>query len=361
VPRLRRADCATEGITRRRRGKGFEYRDSDGKAVRDPDVRARIDALAIPPAWEDVWICPFPNGHIQATGTDVAGRKQYRYHDDWRVRRDAAKFDSMLEFAAALPRLRRRVTKDLKLPGAERARVLACAARLLDRGSFRIGSEGYAAENESYGLATIRLDHVSLPNGAIRFDYSAKGGAQRVQSIVDDEAREVVALLKRRRGGGDELLAYKEGHRWRDVKSEEINDYLRAGTGGEHTAKDFRTWNATVFAAIALAAAGQAPRSTAARSRAKRHAIEEVAHKLGNTPAVCKASYIDPRIFDRYDGGLTIGGVFPQLATRGEWPAIHRSVEEATLDLLAGDAGAPGVERIKRPRQKRSARRRRAR
>jgi DNA topoisomerase I len=161
-------------------------------------------------------------------------------------------------------------------------------------------------------------------------------------------------MLKRRRGGGDELLAYKDGRRWRDVKSEEINDYLRAGTGGDHTAKDFRTWNATVYAATALAAAGQAPRSTAARSRAKRHAIEEVARQLGNTPAVCKASYIDPRVFDRYDGGLTIGGVFEGFAEKGEWTVIHRSMEKATLDLLAGDSGAPGVERIKRPRRKRA-------
>jgi DNA topoisomerase IB len=351
MPRLRRADCSTDGISRRRRGKGFEYRDADGKPIRDSETKARIAALAIPPAWEDVWICPLPNGHIQATGVDAAGRKQYRYHDKWRERRDMEKFESMLEFAAALPKLRRRVAKDLKLEGPERNRVLACAARLLDRGSFRIGSEGYAAENDSYGLATIRRDHVSLPPGAILFDYEAKGGAQRLQRIIDEEAREVVAMLKRRRGGGDELLAYKEGGRWRDVRSTAINDYLRAATGGEHTAKDFRTWNATVLAAVALAVAGDAPRSRTGRARVKRHAVEEVARHLGNTPAVCRSSYIDPRVFDRFDGGLTIGGVLPELARADEWPVIRRSVESATLDLLAGDAASPAVERIKRPRR----------
>ncbi len=352
MARLRRSDCSSPGLTRRRRGRGFEYRDGDGGLIDDPEVRTRIAALAIPPAWEEVWICPLPNGHIQATGIDAAGRKQYRYHDDWRVRRDAAKFDSMVAFAERLPKLRRRVVKDLAQNGAPRERILACAARLLDRGSFRIGSEGYAAENETYGLATIRREHVTLVPGGISFDYTAKGGQRHLQAITDDDAREVVALLKRRRGGGEELLAFKDGRRWRDVKSHDINEYLRAATGGDHSAKDFRTWNATVLAAMALAVAGNAGKSPTARKRAKKLAIDDVARHLGNTPAISRASYIDPRVFDRFDGGLTIGGVLPELAGDLEWPEIRRSVEEATLDLIAGHDSAAAVEFIGRERRR---------
>ena len=209
VPRLRRVDCSGPGISRRRRGTGFEYRDEAGELIRDPEIRDRIEALAIPPAWQDVWICPSPMGHIQATGTDAAGRKQYRYHDKWRERRDAEKFESMVAFAQALPALRARVARDLAATSSGRERVLACAARLLDAGFFRVGSEGYAEENETYGLATIRRSHVTLDGGAIASTTRPRAAARRVQRIVDAEAIAVVTALKRRRGGGDELLAYK--------------------------------------------------------------------------------------------------------------------------------------------------------
>src|SRR3954471_7013468 len=200
MPRLRRADCSSAGIQRRRRGKGFEYIDQDGTRLTDEETLERIRSLAIPPAWEDVWICPFPMGHIQATGIDARGRKQYRYHDKWRERRDQQKFDEMIEFARALPGMRRRVTEDLAREGMTRERVLACAVRLLDRGFFRVGGEDYAAENESYGLATIHKRHVKLLRGGVlRFDYPAKSGQRRIQSIVDPEVFEVVAALKRRR------------------------------------------------------------------------------------------------------------------------------------------------------------------
>jgi DNA topoisomerase I len=347
MARLRRIDCGDSGFRRRRHGRGFVYLDHDGERIDDPDTLERIKALAIPPAWEDVWICPLPNGHIQATGTDAAGRKQYRYHDDWRIRRDADKFDSMVHFAEELPAVREQVERDLTLADMPRERALACAVRLLDRGSFRIGSEDYAEENETYGLATMRKRHVTVADDVVVFDYPAKGGRARRQRVIDGQAAKAVDLLLRRRGGGDELLAYKDGRRWHDVRSADINAYLKQASGDDFSAKDFRTWNATVLAAIALAVSGPvAGASRTARKRAIRRAVEEVAHHLGNTPAVCRASYIDPRVFDRFDGGLTIGGVLPELAADAEgWPAVQRVVEEAVLDLIAADESSGAVER----------------
>jgi DNA topoisomerase IB len=349
VTRLRRVDCSTPGIRRRRRGKGFEYIDDDGRRITEPSVRERIRELAIPPAWEDVWICPYPMGHIQATGTDAAGRKQYRYHDRWRERRDREKFESMEDFARALPRFRRRVKKDLGLDGMPRERALACAARLLDRGFFRIGSEDYAEENDTYGIATMQKRHVTVDGDVVRFDYEAKGGQRRLQSFGDPRVAEVVRELKTRRGGGDELLAWKNGRRWVDVKSRDINAYVKEAAGREFSAKDFRTWSATVLAAVALSVSGMAATgSNTARKRAKTRAIKETARYLGNTPAVARSSYIDPRIFDRFDGGLTIGGVLPELAEdTGAWPDVQGRVEEAVLDLLAGDRDSAGVARAK--------------
>ena len=312
MARLRRVDCSGPGITRRRRGRGFEYRDEAGCRVADAEVLQRIHELAIPPAWDDVWVCPYPNGHLQATGIDAAGRKQYRYHDDWRARRDQEKFDAMLEFAATLPRMRRRVRRDLRADDMTRARVLACAARLLDLGFFRIGGEDYAEENDSYGLATLLKRHVRLESESIVFDYKAKSGKRRVQAITDPAVREVLAALKRRRGGGSELLAYREGRRWVDVRSDDVNEYVKATTAEGHSAKDFRTWNATVLAAVALARR-ELPGTKAARNRAIRAAIESVAAFLGNTPAVCRASYIDPRVIDRYQSGWTIAPALERL------------------------------------------------
>jgi DNA topoisomerase I len=329
--RLRRSDCSTPGLRRRRRGRGFEYLDADGARVDDPETLARINALAIPPAWTDVWICPDPRGHLQATGVDAAGRKQYRYHDAWRARRDRQKFEEMLEFARALPRLRRRVARDLRAVqdgGVTRERVLACAARLLDRGFFRIGSESYAEGNGSYGLATIRKEHVRLNGDDIVFDYPAKSGRRRVQAVADPDVREVVAALKRRRGGADALLAYREGRRWVDVRSDDINEYLKASARLDTvSAKDFRTWNGTVLAAVALARREGPVSSKTARKRAITAAVREVAVFLGNTPAVARSSYIDPRVFDRFLSGWTIA------------PAHERgrtAIEKAVLDLISG-------------------------
>src|SRR4051812_49222020 len=240
VPRLRRSDCCGPGIRRIRRGRGFSFEDDQGTRITDAATIERIRALAIPPAWENVWICPLPNGHIQAVGTDARARKQYRYHDDWRRRRDREKFDAMLEFARSLPRLRTRAARQLRGRDPSRERVLAGAVRLLDRGFFRIGGESYAEENGTFGLATMRRRHVRLePGHLLVFDYRAKGGKQRLQSIVDPEVYRLIADLKSRRGGSDELLAYRNGRGWKDVRSSDINEHVKALAGGDFSAKDF--------------------------------------------------------------------------------------------------------------------------
>ena len=328
--RLRRADTGGPGILRKRHGRGFTYVDADGERVADTEVLARINDLVIPPAWEEVWICPYPGGHIQATGVDARGRKQYLYHRRWRERRDQEKFDEMLDFARALPRMRKRVERDLEnADGLGKERVLAAAVRLLDRGFFRIGSEDYAVENETYGLATMRKSHVSLANGFVVFDYPAKHGKQHVRRVVDPEVADVVQALKRRRGGTEELLAYKDGRRWVDVKSADINAYVKAATGQDFSAKDFRTWGATVLAAVGLAVS-PARGTKHARKRAVTRVIKEVAHHLGNTPAVARASYIDPRVIDRYLDGYTIRlDVIDEEGT-----AIQGRIEQAVIELI---------------------------
>jgi DNA topoisomerase I len=349
--RLRRADCSGPGITRKRAGRGFAYFDEDGERVTEPEVLERIRELTLPPAWGEVWICPSPDGHLQATGVDAAGRKQYRYHDAWRTRRDAEKFEDMCRFARALPRLRRQVERDLHATDAlNRERVLACAVRLLDRGFFRIGTEQYTVTNESYGLATMRKEHVTIePDGTMVFDYPAKSGKHRVQAVVDPLAAEIVGKLKRRRGGGPELLAYQQGRRWADVRSPDINAYLKESTGGDFSAKDFRTWSATVLAAVGLAVSGPAHGSKTSRNRAITRAIRETAHYLGNTPAVCRASYIDPRIFDAFRSGLVIDREVLDAALDaepGELPIHHAEIERAVLDLVDEREAAPGVEKV---------------
>jgi DNA topoisomerase IB len=335
MARLRRVDCAGPGIARRRRGRGFEYLDARGRRVEDEEVLARIGELAVPPAWREVWICPHPRGHLQATGIDAAGRKQYLYHSDWRAHRDRRKFERMLEFARAMPVLRAAVAEHLEEDELTRERVLACAVRLLDRGLFRIGGEGYAEQNETYGLATLLKRHVKLERGGrVRFDYLSKGGQRRVQAVVDQDVYQVIEPLKRRRGGGPELLAYRSGRRWTDVRSVDVNDYIRGVTGGEFTAKDFRTWNATVLAAAALAATPPA-RSAAARKRAVAEAVRRVAEQLGNTPTVSRNSYIDPRVLDRYAAGRVIpaADLAEELAALAD-PLAQEKVERAVLELL---------------------------
>ncbi len=336
--RLRRSDTTEPGIRRRRRGKGFEYLNPDGTKVDDAEVLGRINELVIPPAWEDVWISPYPGGHIQATGIDARGRKQYLYHPRRRARRDQEKFDDMLRFSRALPPLRQEVERDLAGPELSREQVLACAVRLLDVGFFRIGSEDYAVTNETYGLATMLKSHVQLlEDGALLFDYPAKHGKRRVQSVVDEEVYAIVKRLKARRGGLAELLAFRSGRRWVDVRSPDINQYLKDRSGLEISAKDFRTWNATVLAAKALVVSGLRHGTKTGRKRAVVRAIKEVAHYLGNTPAVARASYIDPRVFDRFNDGLTIDL---------ELIGTPEQVEPAVLDLIADDDASDRVAEI---------------
>lgn len=336
--RLRRSSIEMPGITRRRRGTSFSYEDAAGKAVRDEETLERIRSLAIPPAWEEIWICADPAGHIQAAGTDAAGRRQYLYHPDWRVRRDAEKFDRMLAFARVLPRMRERVARDLSLGGMPKDKALACAVRLLDQGFFRVGSESYAKQNGSFGLATLRKEHVRVRQDRIVFDFKAKSSVRRVQTVHDPTVAPLVRTMKLRRSGGRELLAYREGRRWRDVRSSDINEYIRGAAGGEYTTKDFRTWHGTVLAAVFLATGEMDANGPASRKRIVSSSIREVAGYLGNTPAVARASYVDPRVVDRFEEGVTIAATLEQLPVDDPTDAIFREgVEAAVLDLLQED------------------------
>jgi DNA topoisomerase-1 len=344
APRLKKVDCTGPGLRRVKRGRGFSILDADGERVDDPDVLTRVNELVIPPAWQEVWICPYPGGHIQATGVDQRGRKQYLYHQRWRARRDAQKFDDMVTFARTLPALRERVAGDLGRGDYSADHVLALAVRLLDRGFFRIGSEDYAVTNETYGLATMKKRHVRVRDGVLYFDYPAKHGKRRVQAVIDPDVGGDICHLKKRRGGGDELLAYKRSPRgaWIDVKSPDINTWLKDATGEDVSAKDFRTWGATVLAAVGLAVS-PVPDTKTARKRAVARVVKEVAYYLGNTPAVARASYIDPRTFERYADGITIAGAIPELAQGDDGTAIQGRVEGAVLELLTGE-DTPAME-----------------
>jgi DNA topoisomerase IB len=332
VTRLRRVSCSDPGIRRVRRGKGFSYEDDQGRPIEDPPTLERIRGLAIPPAWADVWICAHERGHLQAVGTDGAGRRQYLYHSAWRTRRDVEKFRRVERFAERLPRLRRRVARDLRRSGMPRERALATAIRLLDQGSFRIGSEDYAARNGSFGLATLRRSHVEIQGDVALFDYEAKGGVRRIHAVEDSLVLEPLRWLVNRNGGSRELLAYREDGRWRDIRSSDINGYLKTIAGEEYSAKDFRTWHATVQAAIVVAGAA---RDGASVRRTISATVRCVAEHLGNTPAVCRASYIDPRVFDRFREGLTIHPRWASARTFG--PRSQARVEREVLALLADE------------------------
>ena len=330
--RLRRSDCHGEGIERRRAGSGFGYRDADGERVSEEETLERIRELAIPPAWREVWICPDPLGHLQATGIDAAGRKQYLYHQRWRRRQAERKFETAREFATVLPRLRRAVTADLRRQGMPRERALACAVRLLDLGFFRVGGEVYAEENESFGLATVRREHVSVSKGEVVFDFPAKSGQRRVQSIRDPAAVRAIETMRRRRGGPEDLLAWRDGREWRDLRSADVNEYIQGKIGGEFSAKDFRTWHGTVLAAVGLAGEPD-PSSETAAKRSVKAAIGRVAEALGNTPAVCRRSYVDPRVIERFRDGETIS---PKASLGGRLSAKARArLEREVRQLIA--------------------------
>lgn len=321
------------GWTRRRAGKGFVYLDADGRRLAGEDVE-RCKKLVIPPAWQEVWICPVPNGHIQAVGTDDAGRRQYLYHEQWRIKRDKSKHDRVLTVAARLPAARRTVARHLQLDGMPYERALATAFRLLDLGFFRIGGEAYAEANNSFGLATILKEHVTVDGAEVIFDYVAKSGQERYVALADDLVRAAVRDLLRRRGGGPDLLAYRADGQWRDVTSTDINAYIKHVVGGEVSAKDFRTWHGTVIAAVALAQANEKARTESARRRAVSAAMKQVAGYLGNTPAVARKSYVDPRLIDLFADGVTIS---PALASTDQDLSdgvTHGKIERAVLNLL---------------------------
>lgn len=319
MPRIHRVDPNAPGLTRRRRGRGFVYLDRGGIPIADESVRRRIQGLAIPPAWEDVWICPDPWGHLQATGVDAAGRKQYRYHDDWRARRDREKHRRIERFGRALPVLRRGVGRDLARTGLPRERVLAGAIRILDLTALRVGGEQYAKQNGSFGLATLRREHVQVRCDRVALRFNGKSGKAHALLLRDERIARLVRDLAD--ADGDELLAWCDDDGWHDVRAADVNEYLRARIGEEFSAKDFRTWHATVLAASLLAAHGPS-----GRRRAVTTVIREVAEEIGNTPAVCRAAYVDPRVVDRFlDEGATI-------APHGR---SQRAVEEAVLTLLA--------------------------
>lgn len=300
--RLRRSDPSAAGWSRRRRGRGFVYLDSSGRQLSQRRTR-RVRDLAIPPAWTDVWICPWPNGHIQAVGRDSADRLQYLYHPAWRRRMDAAKYQHMLAFGAALPDARRRVARDLGLPGMPREKALAVGFRLLDLGAVRVGGEAYARQHGTVGIATIRREHVSTSKGRIvHLSFPAKGGRLHTIELRDAALASSVRELLARRSGGPELLAYREEDGWHDVRSSDVNAYIRDVTGCEATAKDFRTWHANVQF-LAFLCGGAAAETARQRACRRKDATRHVADLLGNTPAVARASYLDPRLGRMYQDG----------------------------------------------------------
>jgi DNA topoisomerase IB len=331
--RLRRSDLSAPGLTRRGRGSGFSYHRPDGSPADPADVE-RIRALAVPPAWRDVWICSWPNGHIQAVGTDDAGRRQYIYHQDWRRRRDEAKYDRVLELAPALPKFRRAVARQLAGPGWPRSRTLAVALRMLDHGVFRSGGEEYAETNGTYGVATLLREHVRVSREQIAFDYTAKGGSERSITLADRPLADAVAALKRVRSDSDRLLVYREAKTIRHADAADLNQRFKEMVGEEYSVKDLRTWNATVIAATALAGQPE-PASKRATRRAEMAVLRQVAEHLGNTPAVARKSYVDPRLFDLYENGVTIAPALRRLGSADlASDRVRQSVEQAVLEAL---------------------------
>jgi DNA topoisomerase-1 len=316
TPRLRRSNCSRPGITRRGYGKGFAYRHADGTKVQDGDELDRIRGLAIPPAWKDVWISPQPNGHIQATGVDGAGRRQYIYHPRWRELKDREKFDRVLDFGDTLPQARPAVTRLLRTEGATEEKACAAAFRLMDEAALRIGNEEYAQSNGSYGVTTLLVRHVRVDGRDVHLDFPGKSGHRWTLDLRDaDLAAALAPLLER--GPDETALAFRdEDGQWTGITSARLNDFVRDRCGPDFTAKDFRTWQGTVTAAMALAARADTRPSESARKKAVSAAMREVAEHLGNTPAIARSSYTDPRVIDRFLDGETIDAATYRAAER---------------------------------------------
>jgi DNA topoisomerase IB len=318
----------------------------DGAPLCDPGELNRINSLGIPPAWQRVWIASDPLGHLQATGVDNAGRTQYIYHELWKRQRDRAKYAHMEAFARALPSMRREVVATLRT-GTEldRETVLACALRLLDVGLFRIGSEVYEKEDGHLGLATLKKENVTVGAGEVVFAYVGKSGVRHVQPVSDPPAVTIVSALARRHDGGEHLLAYRAADAWHQVHAEQINGRLKRLVGDQFSAKNFRTWNGTVVAAAALAGRGRHATTQAARLRAISAAALTVSQVLGNTPAVARRSYIDPRVFDRYLSGWTVApDCEPTVVHSGADDPQREHLESAVLDLLHDNRRSVAIE-----------------
>ena len=325
--RLRRVSASMPGWARVRHGRGFRYLDESGTTLETVDID-RCKKLVIPPAWTDVWICPIENGHLQAVGTDDAGRRQYLYHPDWRTRRDAEKFVHMEQFARSL--IRHRLTARRDLGGElDLTTVSAAAFSLLDLGMFRIGSDRYTEENESYGLTTLEKEHVTRNGRGLTFSYTAKSGQEVEVTVRDDRVGALLDRLLRRRSGGDRLLAFKEGRRWRNLDADDVNAYVKDVLGDDFSAKDFRTWRGTVIAAHALAKSDAS--SKTARKRSVAEAMREVGDHLGNTATVARGSYVDPRVVDLFNDGITVAAGNRSIAPGAP---VSRTLERQVLRLL---------------------------
>jgi DNA topoisomerase-1 len=338
---LRYVSDEQPGYTRKRNGDGFIYLDTEGKQIRDEQRILRINRLAIPPAYTDVWVCPLPNGHLQATGRDARGRKQYRYHDHWRDVRDENKYEKMLLFAEALGKIRRRVKKDMALSGLPRNKVLATVVSLLETTFIRVGNEEYARENKSFGLTTMRNRHVDVKGSTVRFQFRGKSGKAHEREVDDPRVAKVVKNLTDL--PGQDLFQYvDEKGEVRTISSQDVNDYLREISGEDFTAKDFRTWAGTVMAAIALNEVGAFENKTQAKKNV-RDAIHAVARMLGNTPAICRKCYVHPIVLESYLSGAAIEG----LKKRAE-----ETLTESLDDLNSAEAAVLAFLRQKLARKK---------
>lgn len=331
--RLRRSVLNKPGIARKRRGKGFAYYGPDGEPLADPEAVQRIKDLVIPPAWKKVWISPHANGHIQAVGTDAAGRRQYLYHQSWQQERAEEKFDRVLELSKELPAWRERIARDLAGRGLTRDRVLALGLHLLDLGYFRAGGEQYAEENESYGLATLLCEHVTVRRDAVAFDYPAKSGVRRTYEIENAEVVRAVRALLRRTDCGERLLMWRNASTWVDVHADDLNARFKELVGADYSVKDLRTWHGTVLAAAAFADADPAVSQRVAK-RVEAAVMREVSEELGNTPAVARSSYVDPRVVSGYRQGATIAAAVRRAARSDRADVAQGILEKATRVMI---------------------------
>jgi DNA topoisomerase IB len=334
--RLRRSTVGGPGLRRIRRGRGFCYVSNLGAhrdSVDDPEILERIEALVIPPAWKNVWICPHPNGHIQAVGTDAAGRRQYLYHEQWQADRSEEKYDRALSLAKRLPDWRQQLLADLRGRGLGRDRVLAVAQHLIDQGYFRAGGEEYAQENGSFGLSTLLRDHVRLHRDSVEFDYPAKSGIRRTVSLEDPLVIRAVRALLRAETRIPRLLVYRTPDGWREIHADDLNARFRELVGEEFTVKDLRTWHGTVLAAEGFAIARE-PTSKTARRREEAAVMRAVAEELGNTPTVARGSYVDPRVVTAYEEGITIGPALRRARRQRTPEARRETIEWATARII---------------------------